>query len=85
MCTRHEGTDIRRGITCFLTLTKGNETMKVKDLKEECGSGKGMDVHLDNDTTTVYKNGVEVFKGNGYSDMKDLWQALFPDAEVDWV
>jgi hypothetical protein len=61
----------------------------IKELKKKFPTGKGLTVQLDNDTTGAYieadgEDADSIFNGNGYSDMRELWEELFPEADIDW-
>jgi hypothetical protein len=55
---------------------------------------KDIRVVLDNDVTTVemgyWVDGVDeedpedLYSGNGYMDVEDLWPLLLPEAKVEW-
>lgn len=68
----------------------------INKLKEIYGDGDGLIIRIDNDQTQVYNKEIEqkidagkkwcyIFEGEGYNDVCDLYKALFPNADVDWV
>ena len=43
-----------------------------------------MTVSIDNDSTSIYLDDEKLFNGGGYDDILDLYELLFPKADVDW-
>jgi len=43
-----------------------------------------MTVSIDNDSTNIYLDDEKLFNGGGYDDILDLYELLFPKADVDW-
>jgi hypothetical protein len=67
----------------------------IKDLFEAVKAGKidesDIQIILDNDQTSFYllvdgdpDNDIELAEGGGYSDITELYQLLFPTADIQW-
>ena len=66
----------------------------IKDVYEGVKNGdideSELEIIIDNDDTGFYTtafgddSGTPLLRGNGYSDVKELYELLFPNAVVEW-
>jgi len=61
------------------------ELDSIEELVHAYGEGFNLEIQVDNDVTYVLVDDEVVFTGTGYNDVIELWQWLFPEAEVDGV